>query len=286
MPTKVSVNSGQITINDGSSFLVTNSQGWIDDRLAQGFFVADTRLLSYYEVSIERERPILLASSPLDSHSALYEFTNPQFRTIDDGTLPEGRLTIDIRRDIAEGMHEDIDITNYHSERVEFHLMLAIRSDFADIFEVKSQQILSRGETDTTWQDGKLTTVYWNGSFRRGLLTQPDRFNSPPSYANGRLIFTVALDPGQSWHTCINFAAIVGDWILYPPTTCEVAHATEAKQISNDFLARSTKLRSSNPSELRSQFVPELATESDNLVQTPPLQLEYLARIKQLELLH
>jgi len=52
MPTKVSVNSGQIAINDGSTFLVTDSCGWIDDTLAQGFFVADTRLLSYYEVSI------------------------------------------------------------------------------------------------------------------------------------------------------------------------------------------------------------------------------------------
>jgi hypothetical protein len=34
MPTKVSVNSGQIAINDGSTFLVTDSYGWIDDNVA------------------------------------------------------------------------------------------------------------------------------------------------------------------------------------------------------------------------------------------------------------
>lgn len=72
---------------------------------------------------------------------------------------------IGIRRDIVGGMHEDIDITNHHLEQVEFHLMLAIRSDFADIFEVKSQQILTRGETATVWQDGRLITEYHNGSF-------------------------------------------------------------------------------------------------------------------------
>ncbi|MFB2894865.1 glycogen debranching N-terminal domain-containing protein [Aerosakkonemataceae cyanobacterium BLCC-F50] len=245
MPTKVSVNSGQITINDGSTFLVTDSYGWIDDNVAQGFFVADTRLLSYYEVSINRDRLLLLASSPIDHHSALYQFTNPKFRTV-NGTIPDGRLMIGIRRDIVGGMHEDIDITNHHSERVEFQLMLAIRSDFADIFEVKSQQILTRGETETIWKDGKLTTEYHNGSFRRGLITQPECFSSQPRYANGRLFFDVVIDPGRSWHTCINFAAIVGDETIYPQNTCAVEHNTEAKQISNDFLSQATKLRSSN----------------------------------------
>jgi N-terminal domain of (some) glycogen debranching enzymes len=93
MPTKVSVNSGQITINDGATFLVTDSLGWIDDDLAQGFFVNDTRLISYYEVSINRDRLLLLASSAINHHSALYQFTNPTLRTI-NGTVPQGRLMI------------------------------------------------------------------------------------------------------------------------------------------------------------------------------------------------
>ncbi len=54
MPTKVTVNAGQIAINDGSSFLVTACDGSINDQHAQGFFVRDTRLISYYEISINR----------------------------------------------------------------------------------------------------------------------------------------------------------------------------------------------------------------------------------------
>ena len=246
MPTQVSVNSGQITINDGSTFLVTDSHGLINETLAQGFFVADSRLLSYYEVSINRDRLSLLASSPINYHSALYEFTNTKLETV-NGSVPSGRLTIGIRRDIVAGMHEDIDITNHHSERVEFQLMLALRSDFADIFEVKSQKILPRGEIRTSWQDGKLTTEYHNGSFHRGLITQPECSSSEPLYANGRLSFNVAIDPGETWHTCINFAAIVDGDILYPQKTCKEEHSTEAKQLSKDFLTRSTQLRSSNP---------------------------------------
>jgi N-terminal domain of (some) glycogen debranching enzymes len=46
MPARVAVNTEQITINDGSSFLVTARDGSIDDQVPQGFFVRDTRLIS------------------------------------------------------------------------------------------------------------------------------------------------------------------------------------------------------------------------------------------------
>ncbi|HEY9725623.1 MAG TPA: glycogen debranching N-terminal domain-containing protein [Chroococcales cyanobacterium] len=245
MPTKVSVNSGQITINDGSTFLVTDTNGLIDDNLAQGFFVQDTRLISYYEISLNRYRLLRLASSNLTHHSALYQFTNPAFPTV-NGTLPQGCLIASIRRDIAEGMHEDIDITNYHSKPVELQLMLAIRSDFADIFEVKSQQILTRGETQTTWKDSALTTEYRNGSFYRSLITEPVNSSSKPRYANGRLFFDVVLDPGKTWHTCINFTAIAGEDVLKPQHTCTVPHDTEAGKVRDEFLNSATKLCSSN----------------------------------------
>jgi glycogen debranching enzyme len=245
MPTKVSVNSGQITINDGSTFLVTDSYGLIDDTLAQGFFVADTRLISYYEVSLNRDRLLLLASSPINYHSALYQFTNPAFRTV-NGTIPQGRLIISIRRDITGGMHEDIDITNYHNETVAFQLMLAIRSDFADIFEVKAGQILTRGETETTWKGNQVTTEYRHDSFYRALIVEPVDCGSTPRYANGRLSFEVALKPGETWHTCINFTAVAGSDRFTPQHTCKVPHQTEAKQISNTFLTEATRLQSSN----------------------------------------
>lgn len=250
MPTKVFINSGQVTINDGSTFLVTDSNGLIDDNLAQGFFVHDTRLISYYEVSINRDRLILLASSPLNHHSALYQFKNAALNTI-NGIVPDGQLVISIRRDIAGGMHEDIDITNYYRDRVEFQLMLAFRSDFADIFEVKAKNILARGETESTWKECKLTTEYCNGSFYRSLIAKPDRADSQPRYANGRLLFDVQIDPGQTWHTCLNFTAVCSTKtghriVLEPQNTCDTPHHTEAKQISDDFLAQATKLKSSN----------------------------------------
>ncbi|MBH8571705.1 amylo-alpha-1,6-glucosidase [Nostocaceae cyanobacterium CENA369] len=245
MPTKVIVNSGLITINDGSSFLVTASDGSIDDNQAQGFFVRDTRLISYYEISLNRYPLSLLASSNITHHSALYQFTNPQLTTV-KGILPDGSLLVTIRRDIVGGMHEDIDITNYHLEPVEFQLMLAIRSDFADIFEVKAKNIVTRGETATIWKDGILSTEYRNGSFLRGIETETVCTISTARYANGRLMFDVAIAPNETWHTCINFTAKANGHVLKPQQTCTVSHSTKAGNIRDEFLTHATKLRSSN----------------------------------------
>lgn len=245
MPTKVTVNPGQIVINDGSSFLVTAADGSIDDNLAQGFFVRDTRLISYYEISLNRYRLQLLASSIITHHSALYQFTNSELPTV-DGTLPSGRLIVTIRRDIVGGMHEDIDITNHYHQRVEFQLMLAVRSDFADIFEVKAKQILTRGETETTWKDGVLTTQYQDEAFHRGIMTEPACASSTPRYANGRLFFEIILDPGKTWHSCVNFTALANGDILKPQFTCATSHVTEAGQVRDSFVNTATKLCSSN----------------------------------------
>lgn len=245
MPTKVTVNPGQIAINDGSSFLVTASDGSIDDNLAQGFFVQDTRLLSYYSISLNRYPLILLASSMLTHHSALYQFTNPVLPTV-GGTVPQGRLMVAIRRDIASGMHEDIDITNHYHEQVEFELMLAIRSDFADIFEVKAKHILTRGDTETTWVDNVLTTQYRNGSFLRAIITETVNSGSQVRYANGRLFFSVVLAPGKTWHTCVNFTALADGEVLKPEHTCTTPHQTEAGKVRDEFLLNATELRSSN----------------------------------------
>lgn len=245
MPAKVAVNVEQIAISDGSSFLVTARDGSINDDRAQGFFVRDTRLISYYEISLNRSPLQLLASSSISHRVAVYTFTNPEMLTI-NGALPQGRLITTVRRDILGGMHEDIDITNHHRDRVEFQLMLAVRSDFADISQVKAQRLLTRGQAETVWKDGVLTTEYQNGAFRRGIIAVADGASTPPRYTNGRLLFDIALAPGETWHTCINFTALVDGEVLKPMYTDAAITVTKAGQVMANFLDTATQLQSSN----------------------------------------
>lgn len=245
MPIKVSVNPNIITINDGSSFLVTANDGSIDDTQAQGFFVRDTRVISYYEISLNRYKLVLLASSNINHHSALYQFTNPQLPTV-NGDIPSDCLLITIRRDIVGGIHEDIEITNYHIESVEFQLMLAIRSDFADIFDMKKKNLVSRGNVETLWQNNTLTTKYHSGSFLRGIVIEPLNSSSQASYANGRLMFNVVIPPSKIWRTCVNFTVLADGDEIKPQETCAISHNTEAGKVRDEFIKNATKLCSSN----------------------------------------
>ena len=74
--------------------------------------------------------------------------TNPTIHT-EIGEVPEHTLGLSISRSIGGGIHEDLDLVNHGMGKVQFNLEIAVRSDFADIFEVKSGSIVRRGRITT-----------------------------------------------------------------------------------------------------------------------------------------
>ena len=245
MSVKISLVTGQITINDGGSFLLTAADGSIDDRRAQGFFVRDTRLISHYEISIDRQLLTPLTSSNITHRVARYEFTNPELLTT-TGTVPAKKILISVRRDIIGGMHEDIDLVNHHQARVELQLMLDIRSDFVDLSRIKAKRLITQGRMETIWENDALTNTYRNGSFTRGIRIHPEGASSPPRYSNGRLVFDIALDPGCTWHTCIDFIALVDGEELVPKHLDAAIEVTPAGEEMANYLELATQLHSSN----------------------------------------
>ena len=83
-----------------------------------------------------------------------------------------------------------------------FNLELAVRSDFADLFEVKSGAIVRRGRITTSWSQARsrLSTAYENEDFLRDITITARECDSKPVYANGRLSFESAPAPGASRH--------------------------------------------------------------------------------------
>ena len=85
--------------------------------------------------------------------------------------VPARSLSLIVSREMDGGMHEDLDVTNYGSAPVRFSLEVSLRCDFADIFEVKSNKIVRRGQISTTWDPEKqvLSNTYRNGDFMRAV---------------------------------------------------------------------------------------------------------------------
>jgi glycogen debranching enzyme len=225
MNLEITVGPEQLVIHQGHSILLTDRDGqapWPTDR---GLYFLDTRMVSAWLVFANGEPWDLLSSAAITHYAARLFLTNRRILT-EDGEIPARCLSFELGRTIGPGLHEDLDITNNSAKRVRFNLEVLIRSDFADLFEVKTGDIVRRGHINTEWSQGRrqLRTTYRNRDFHREVLVQVKRNGHAPVYANGRLSFDVDLEPGASWHACLLYEFRDGRKRFLAPRACIDGH--------------------------------------------------------------
>ena len=143
--------------------MVTSPQGEIRSGTPQGLYAFDTRFISSYSLSINRVPLELIDANQISFYASRIHLTNPEIET-QDGKLAAHTIHLTLSRVIGETIHEQFDIVNYSGQPVKFLLELTLRSDFADLFEVKDQHITLRGNMETVWdaQQRCLHTCYTN----------------------------------------------------------------------------------------------------------------------------
>ena len=202
MSVDIKVGPPVLTINRGSTFMVTDLNGEIDQTKAQGLFAEDTRFLSTYQMYINDQPWLRVTSATVTYYAALLNLTNPRVLTPDGKSwIEEQTIALTLQRTINTGLQESFHLCNYSQGDVNFMLELAMRSDFADLFQVKAERLTRRGHIETRWSHtrSELTTHYEHQDFSRQLLYHVREATSSPSYANGRLIFDVHLSPHAEW---------------------------------------------------------------------------------------
>ncbi len=198
----VSPGPGTITINHAQTFVVSSMEGGITarDGGASGVYTDDTRFISHHEMRLNGRRLKALAASRLSFRHARWVYmgeVNP--RSADPPTVS---VTLD-RVVSARRLHEDITVRCYGTQSVSCLLSLFMQSDFADIFEVRTEHWQRRYDVTTMWTPpDRLETRYVRADFvRRWLLRVLG--GMPAAYANGELRFPVDLEPGGEWHICL-----------------------------------------------------------------------------------
>jgi glycogen debranching enzyme len=152
-------------------------------------------------------------------------------------------------RSIIGGLHEDLDITNNSMKPVRFQLEVALRCDFADIFEVKSGHIVRRGQITTEWsqQRQRLRTAYSNRDFHRSVTITVACATSKAVSANGRLSFEVALQPREAWHACLLYMLEDGEQRFHAPRDCVgESHKSRYSETMTEWLKTVVKIETSN----------------------------------------
>ena len=212
MAFKVQVGPDQIAIHQGQTVLVTRPDGQVNWPSARGLYFRDTRVISAWAIYANGVPWDLLNGGAVAFHAARIFHTNRAFAT-EDGPIAARKLGLVIGRHINGGLHEDIDITNNSQNPVRFNLEIAIRGDFADIFEVKSNHIVRRGRIITAWSHKRqeLRFTYRNKDFCREVIVHTGAGDGEAAVnANGRLSFDIALKAGQAWHRCLIYDLVDG----------------------------------------------------------------------------
>ena len=290
MAFKVQVGPAQITIHQGQTVLVTEPDGQVSSPGVRGLYFRDTRVISAWSIYANGEPWDLLNGGAIAHHAARILLTNRAIAT-EGGPIAARTVGLVIGRHIDGGMHEDIDVTNNNLNPVRFNLEIAIRADFADIFEVKSNHIVRRGRIASTWSPRRQTLrlTYRNKDFCRGVIVHTAASDSEPTgSANGRLSFEITLKAGHSWHRRLTYDLVDGVERVRAPRESATASATSGHaRKMEEWRRRVLKIQSSNEEFYRcyNQSVQDMASlrlpleGSDHMVFVPAAGLPWFAAL-------
>jgi glycogen debranching enzyme len=249
MAFKVQVGPAQIALHQGQTVLLTETDGRVNWPSKCGLYFRDTRVISAWAIFANGEQWDLLNGGAVAPQAARIFLTNRTFTT-EDGPVAGRTLGLEIGRQVDGGLHEDIDITNNSQKPVRFNLEVAMRADFADIFEVKGDNIVRRGHIITSWSAKKeiLRITYRNKDFCREVVIRTGEGDGKPTvYANGRLSFDIVLKPGQAWHRCLIYDLVDGSKRTKAPKGCTSSSAESGHSRNMDEWQRTVlKIETSN----------------------------------------
>jgi glycogen debranching enzyme len=217
--------------------LSTGLDGWIRDG-EHGLFVHEARVLSDYRVFIGRKEPRPVGVSAIDARrSHGYHVCFPPDRRpgpADEGSgllIEDTQQTVElvVRRGIVRSedarfdvVEEELELTNYSSDRTAFDLTLKIDCDFRSLPEIRSGP-LGLGHVRRCWNAATLTLrFHWQArntfdhgseageaTDERALTVTVTAADGPVRDVADGLAFPVTLRPGERWTARIQLTPFV-----------------------------------------------------------------------------
>jgi glycogen debranching enzyme len=180
-----------VSVLDGSTFAVSDAAGDItaNSDVPMGLFYRDMRHLSQWEMRLNG-RPL----HPLTGHAT--EYDEAIFFLIEPTGSPHLAPSVSVlrRRQVADGMREDITVTNHGLQPVPVQLSVLFAADFADVFEIRDQLNKHSRQTRRVVGD-RVTLEYRRNDYRRYTVVSADG----ASFSEKSLSLQMILQPAQSW---------------------------------------------------------------------------------------
>lgn len=213
MLTRIRARADTLYLSHGRTVLATGRDGMIAPGSAHGLIVYETRLVSTLRYFIDDALPVPNVLSNVEQHSFLgyYVVAAPGVDAGEadrgSGMVPaESRQPLEMRvsRFAGDGLHEDIDFTNFAKSATRFTFAIEIETDCSDIADLGR-----RVEIDRRVDIG---------------------FSRAPRFDGNRAQFEIELEPHTSWHLCIDFAPYIDGRHMRPCHRCRAFEVTDERQ--------------------------------------------------------
>ena len=213
-------------VSQSRTVLAVGLDGFVDEGGEHGLFVHETRLLSRYRWLIDGQPPRPVVLSNVEQHTWLGYYillppgVDPGPSDTGSGQVdPVARQTLELRlsRYAGEGLHEDVDLTNFSQHPTSFTLTLDVDADFADLGDLRGPR--ARGHVSRRPHGTELDIDYraehafhhqgevGTARIQRGLSVRVRNASSSPTVTRRGVAFDVTLPPGGTWHACVDFVA-------------------------------------------------------------------------------
>lgn len=128
-----------LTLKDDDLFLITDKLGNINGcdadhaHLSLGLLCKDSRFLSRLELQIEGQSPILLSSTARQGFALSALCANPYIK----GKIEAETIGIERNIVLQGALFEELTLTNYNTEPVDFEISVSFDADFVDLFVIR-----------------------------------------------------------------------------------------------------------------------------------------------------
>ena len=208
--------SHTLHLSHGRTVLATDRDGVIAPHSPHGLIVYETRLIRTLRYFINGVAPKPNVVSNVEQHSFLgyYLALAPGAEVAPDtgsGHVPpesQHPLELRISRFAGDGLHEDIDLTNFARHATRFVFEIELETDCSDIADLDRPVTIDR--------------------------RVEIGFSRAPFFDGNRARFEIELEPRATWHLCVDFAPDIDGHRMRPSHRCRSFAAAEQFQTRFD----------------------------------------------------
>ncbi|MDG4667209.1 glycogen debranching N-terminal domain-containing protein [Mycobacterium sp. 236(2023)] len=202
------------TLLEGATFCISAAGGDVHRDRPHGLFVADTRILSCWRLSVDGHSVETLSTveDPGEPFRATFIGRSSPRDCLADSTMLVLRTRV-----VGDGMREDFVLCNLGPEPVGVIATVAVDADFADLFAVKEGRVRPVHGLAVEIGSTSLTFILAGPEDTRSVVISA---TGDPIVTAGRFTFRTVIPARSQWSTCFAIEASVGGRRFQPRHNC------------------------------------------------------------------